>query len=259
METWVPAASAGPANDVLLRHGYTMTDIQTLTHAAVRRDVFHQSLPFPDRLDIAWSAIAEHLYSCDEKPERYELIRAAWSALRAEAESDWHTHGVARQASVFDGDQSMLNYWRYWFPLARNRPGPEDMIVERLAVQQIWAVLPEKHKSLIAALAVHDDYGIAARSLGMPRQSFAPLLSLARRAFRELWHEGETPSGHWSTDRRGNPGAQHRKTHPNRNAGREVVARKRRQREREQQFAADGRCPRCTYMLSSPGHTMQCG
>jgi hypothetical protein len=209
-----------------LRYGYTFSEISRLTNIAVRRDVWHQSMPVPERLDIAWSAIAEHLYSCAEKPEPGTLIRAAWSALQAETEATWHTHGVSRSAAVFDGDQTMPGFARYWS--ARNTLGPEERIVERIALGQIWGALPEEHKLLISVLAMTDDYGKAAEALGKIRQTYVTQLSSARRSFRELWHEGETPSRHWGTDRRGNPDSQHRKTHPNQNAATEAMRRRKR-------------------------------
>jgi hypothetical protein len=53
------------------------------------------------------------------------------------------------------------------------------------------------------ALAVHDDYGRAAKSLGYgKRQTYATLLSRARRAFMARWHEGEMPSRMRGQDKR---------------------------------------------------------
>jgi hypothetical protein len=51
-------------------------------------------------------------------------------------------------------------------------------------------------------MAEHDDYGQAAAALGKTRHSYATEIGRARRAFRELWHEGETPSRPWGADRR---------------------------------------------------------
>jgi hypothetical protein len=222
----VPAAQD---SSIEVRYGYTLSEIGRLANAAVRRDVFHQSLPFPDRLDIAWSAIAEHLFSCEGKPGSGELIRAAWSALRDEAEADWHTHGVSRSGSVFDGGGAMPNFARYWF--TGNAAGPEERIVERIAFGQIWAALSEQHQLLIAALAMCDDYGKAARALGKVRQTYVAQLADARRAFRELWHEGETPSRHWGVDRRRNADARYNKTHPNRSAAMEALRQRQRRRD----------------------------
>jgi len=106
-----------------LRYGYTFAEITRLANAAVWRDVWHQSLPLPERQDIAWLAIAEHLYACDREPQPDELVRAAWTALRAETEAEWHTHGVSRQGSIFDGDQTMTGFARYWYGPGKNTPG----------------------------------------------------------------------------------------------------------------------------------------
>ncbi len=178
-------ADTDSSADPELCHGYTLSEINRLASVAVWRDVWHQSLPLPDRHDIAWSAVAEYLYASDHKPTSGELIRAAWSALRAETEAEWHTHGVSRTGSVFDGDQAMPQFARYWFTFARSTRDPEEPIIERIALHQIWEALPEKHQVLIAALA--------AAALGRPRQSFVSMLAEARKAFRELWHEGELP------------------------------------------------------------------
>jgi hypothetical protein len=224
-------ADTDSGTDTELCHGYTLSEINKLASVAVWRDVWHQSLPLPDRQDIAWSAVAEHLYASDHRPTTGELIRAAWSALRAETEAEWHTHGVSRTNSVFDGDQTMPQFARYWFTFGRNARGPEEPIIERMALYQIWDALPEKHRVLIAALAATDDYGEAAAALGRPRQSFVSMLAEARKAFRELWHEGETPSRHWGTDRRANPDAAYNKTHPGRSAAAEMVRRRKRNRQ----------------------------
>jgi hypothetical protein len=228
----VTAVTADSGTDAELRHGYTLSEINRLAKVAVWRDVWHQSLPLTDRQDIAWSAIAEHLYASDHKPTTGELVKAAWNALRAETEAQWHTHGVSRTASVFDGSQTMPGFGRYWFTFGRNTQGPEEPIIERMALHQIWDALPEKHRVLIAALAATDDYGEAAAVLGISRrQSYVSMLARARTAFRELWHEGETPSRHWGTDRRRDPDAAYHKTHPGRSAAAEMIRRRKRQRQ----------------------------
>jgi hypothetical protein len=228
----VPPTAAGTDTDTdtELRHGYTLGQISELARITVWHDVWHQSLPLPERLDIAWSAIAEHLYASDTRPARDELTRAAWSALRAETEAEWHHHGVSRTTTVYDGDRTMPAFTRYWFAFSRNTAGPEEPIIERMALAQIWDALPERHRTLIAALAATDDYGQAAAALGRPRQSYVTMLSEARKAFRELWHEGETPSRHWGTDHRANPDAAYRKTHPGRTAAIEAIRIRKRRR-----------------------------
>lgn len=115
-------ATAESGTDTELRHGYTLSEISELARAAVWRDVWHQSLPLPERQDIAWSAIAEHLYASDRKPARDELIRAAWNALRAETEAEWHTHGVSRTTTVYDGDRPCARSRATGLPSAGTAP-----------------------------------------------------------------------------------------------------------------------------------------
>jgi hypothetical protein len=122
----------------------------------------------------------------------------------------------------------MPGFARYWFTFGRNTTGPEERIVERIALAQIWDALPEQHRQLIAALAIHDDYGKAAASLGKVRGTYVSQLANARRAFRELWHEGETPV--WGIDRRRNPDAAYHKNHPNRSAAAEALRQRKRRR-----------------------------
>ncbi len=53
------------------------------------------------------------------------------------------------------------------------------------------------------ALAAHNDYAKAAEAVGYPYSTFSYLISEARAEFFALWHQGETPSRIWATDRRG--------------------------------------------------------
>jgi hypothetical protein len=203
MSDWDGVLPVVPAGDVELRHGYPLGAVNRLAMAAVRRDVWHRSLPVAERLEIAWSAIVESLYDCENPPPSSALIRAAWNAMRAHVENEWHTHGVSRTRSVYEGDQAMPNYWRYWWPQTRTTSSPENWIVEQMALWQIWEQLRPRHQELLMALAIHDDYGLAAKSLGYDkRQTYVTLLSKARREFFELSHEGEQPSRMWGQDRR---------------------------------------------------------
>jgi hypothetical protein len=195
------ALPAVPPGDVALRHGYTLSAVNALATAAVTRDVFHQSLPFAERLETAWSAIVEPLYTAAEPPRSGELIRAAWNALRAQVEDEWRTHGIGRTA-VIDGDSTMVNFWRYWWPQTRTTASPEDRVVDRLVLTQIWPLLTPTHHRLLLALAAHEDYGRAAEALNKPRGSFTTQISQARMQFFGWWHQAEKPAGMWGQDRR---------------------------------------------------------
>jgi hypothetical protein len=89
---------------------------------------------------------------------------------------------------------------------ARPASGPEDRVIERIALAQIWPCLRPAHREALLALAAHGDYGLAARALGKPYSTFKADISRARREFLKLWHEGEAPSRPWVRDRRAGPG-----------------------------------------------------
>jgi len=102
-----------------------------------------------------------------------------------------------RYAGTVDG------FERYWRSAASSHPGPEPAVIDRVALAQIWPRLRAEHQQVLAALAIHDDYGLAAQSLGISRSWFITRLGAARRAFLRLWHEGEPPSRPWANDWRG--------------------------------------------------------
>jgi hypothetical protein len=76
-------------------------------------------------------------------------------------------------------------------------------VVDQLAVRQIRSALRPLHQVAFLALAAHGDYAEAADAVGYPYSSFTTLVSQARAAFLELWHEGEAPSRVWAVDRHG--------------------------------------------------------
>jgi hypothetical protein len=195
-----------PDGDVELRHGYTLSVVNEMAVSAVMRGAWYRSLPLTERLDAAYGAIIEHLYATDVKPDSGELFRAAWNAMRRHVEDDWHTRGVSRRSSVYDGAKTMPSYWRYWSSHAQNTVSHENRLVEQIALWQIWDELRPSHQRILTALAELDDHRLAATSLGYTKRSgYSVMLSDARRAFLRLWHEHEQPSKPWGHDRRKNP------------------------------------------------------
>ena len=70
-----------PAEDVELRHGYTLFQVNALSMWAVTRDGHHRFTGFDDRLEVAWHAIIEHIYSSAEPPGKREVIFVGWRAI----------------------------------------------------------------------------------------------------------------------------------------------------------------------------------
>jgi hypothetical protein len=191
----------GLTNDVPLRHGYTLAAVNELTLVAVRCELFYRSRSYAERIDLAWSAIVEHLYASEQPPSRRDLIHTGMTAISNWFVSEARTHGVnpsQRGRTTEPG----VNFERYWHVFAHPTPGPEERIVERLALTQVWHTLPSRVRGVFGALAVHDDYHHAAESLSKTPEQFYSQIAYARTKFLALWHDGETPSRPWGRDRR---------------------------------------------------------
>ncbi len=111
-------------------------------------------------------------------------------------------HGLAHDGTEGPG----RNFERYWRAVARPADGPEERLVERLALAQIWPRLTSASRNALTALAVYDDHQRAAAALGISYKAFVSRISEGRSQFLALWHDGETPSRPWVRDRRAGPG-----------------------------------------------------
>lgn len=187
--------------NVPIRHGYTLAVIHELTLVAVRCELFYRSRSYADRIDIAWSAIVEHLYASEDVPSRRDLVNTGMTAISNWFVSEARTHGV--NSSQWGRTTTPgVNFERYWRVFTGPTPSPEERIVERLAVAQIWCELSPHIRKVITALAAHGDYHQAARSLGKTPDQLYSQIAYARRIFFSMWHEGEEPSHSWGHDRR---------------------------------------------------------
>lgn len=176
-------------------HGYTLADIQHLTRLVLRLDRWHQAADIHDRYDAVWHALVENILTADTPPGRGELLRTGTEASDSYVRNEMRTHG--RDTSK---PGPMPRFFAYWNPT--NPPSPENRVVEVLAVAQIWPQLRPSEQRALTALAATGDYEAAARMYGAPKGTFSVVISTARRRFFALWHEGETPSSQWRTDRR---------------------------------------------------------
>jgi hypothetical protein len=197
--TYVSPVVGFPGRDVELRYGYSMAQLHSLAVFAVRHRRFIHTVNFDDCLGTAWSAMAEHLYTSPTPPHEGELLRVGWRAI-----SDWAGHD-ARSRGQDTHDRyagTTRSFAQYWRTVAGHATGPEDRVVDRVALWQIWARLGPRHREALAALAVHEDFGRAAEALGKSRGTFKNQVGQARQEFLRLWHDGEQPSRLWGRDRR---------------------------------------------------------
>lgn len=152
-----------------LRHGYTLASLDNLARKAVLESHW-RFLSFHDRYDIAFGAIAEHLYACDEMPRPHDLIRLGEGAIRlyVDEESHWSGRYIYRT-----GVPEMPRFRLYWWDnSSTTSSSPEDYVVVRTAFDQVWPRLTPVHQRVLLALAAHEDYERAAKSLRLTRNSF---------------------------------------------------------------------------------------
>jgi DNA-directed RNA polymerase specialized sigma24 family protein len=197
-----------------LRHGYTMADLHDLARHAVHLAGI-KATPWYERYQLAYSAIAEHLYATDDPPTGFDLLHTGRQAIYAEARAEQQRYGYyrAKTDGAMHGMGSSPAFRMYWWDLIAGRaPSPENRVVERLSLRQILPHLTPTQREALIALAVHDDYTAAATALGLTDTAFKSLISRGRARFRALWHEGETPSGCWGQDRRAGSTAGERRT-----------------------------------------------
>lgn len=183
----------------VIRYGYTLRDLDRLTHAAIRADR-SMALDYADRRDIAWSAIAEHLCAATDPPERIELIRVGWQAIYRSVRDMYRSRGYRDGDYGVDGAPSSPRFVTYWGSTVTR--SHEDGVVERAAVDQVLASLKPIYRDAITALALMEDYAKAAEMLGLRYSAFTVRISVARRQILALWHEHETPPATRHTDRR---------------------------------------------------------
>jgi hypothetical protein len=188
------------SGDVELRHGYTLAAVDRAVRICIALDHWRKGvMDARERRDLAWMAIIEHLYAAEEAPAERDLIHAGWKAVQRQVERDRSTHGQSHA----DPYSEMPYFHRYWWAEGRHTSSPEEGVVERIALGQIWAALSPRYRRALAALAAHEDHDKAAAALGITRRTYNDHLWAGRREFYQLWHEGEKPSRLWALDRRG--------------------------------------------------------
>lgn len=178
-----------------VRYGYTLTDLDRLARSAVT-SAWASALDYRDRYDAAWHAIAELLYSSGERPTGWDLKCAGTAAVNQLGQDDCRHHGYDR-SHPDAGAGGRPYFQRYWTLAGRTAPSPEDGVVDRLALMQIWPTLTGAQRQALLALAVYEDHRQAADAIDRTPTTYRAHVKDGRARFRALWHEGEMPSRMW--------------------------------------------------------------
>lgn len=186
-----------PAADDPVGHGYTAFQVVRLAVWAARECRWVNGMDMVHRAETAWEAITEHLPLVSLRPEETELIAVGWKAMKAQRYQDLQAHGLGGR------DKALVSraFLRYWSSASAPAHSHEDLIVDRIALAQIWLALSPKHRRILTVLAECDDRRDAERAMNMDTATFTRVLGSARKVFFALWHEGEAPSKMWGYDR----------------------------------------------------------
>lgn len=197
-------AVEGATDGYHVRHGYMLADVDRLVRTGILRNAWYAAVDRDERYATGWHAAIELLYTATEPPTPKDLIHAAWYAADEMTCRTGEQRGVPRaRGPHYRGRTDLPRFHAYWTTVSRHTASPEDMVVDRVALAQIWPQLREVDREALSALAAHGDYELAASALGMKYHTFCARIKKARGRFHRLWHEGETPRMGWRDKRRG--------------------------------------------------------
>lgn len=179
-----------------LWHGYSFDDIDHLARIVVAlRHRSQTAASLEDLLADVRFAIIEHLATSEELPERTDLLGVGHAAAQRYVRQEMQTHGVQKTDRIRGNGEggfgSLPGFQRYW--QAGGRTPLDERVVERIALRQIWPLLPLKEQQAVMARAITGDHQDAARTLGVSLDYYWRLLRAGRRRAAALWHEHETP------------------------------------------------------------------
>ena len=189
-----PASAQPDPRDPL--HGYTIAELDDIARLVIRADRWHKAGDTRDRYEAARHGIIEHLLTTDQPPSKRDLVAAGMRAGDRHVREEMHHHGLSSDRT----GETMPGFERYW--VTGPAPSPEPGVVERETLARILPTLTPAQRKAVTALAWTEDQDTAAKACGVAPGTFRVQISTARRRFLALWHEGETPSGVWRTDRR---------------------------------------------------------
>jgi DNA-binding transcriptional regulator YdaS (Cro superfamily) len=184
-----------------LWHGYTMDDLYRIAREALTADRWRTSRDLDERYAAAWHAIAETIALTAGAATHDELLDAGVRASHAVVRQADQSHGYTREGGIG------RNFTRHWDTVARHSPSPENAVVERLALTQVWQALPEHHREVLHAYSTAGDQQAAAELLGLSRTGLGKRLRAARQDAAALWHDHEAAP---ALGRNRRPGARNR-------------------------------------------------
>lgn len=177
-----------------IRARYSLGDIDHLARRACAVSAFfYNGTDVIDRFETARAAILAELYTVAYIPTPRALTDIGARAISYSAAANFRARG-------WDNGRKRLMpaYVKYWLSTELHVAGsPENAIVERVALDQIWPHLSERDQSTLTAMAEHDDPQLAAEVEGCTTGAFSARLQRARASFFTLWFEHEDPPRIW--------------------------------------------------------------
>lgn len=176
--------AAAPHNQVGVRYGYTLGDLDRLARRVVSA---HRGWwgagDRHDQYETAWSGIAEHLAAATEAPSEFDLTAAGTAAVDQEVKAIQRHHGSDRADGV------RPRYAAYWYePPAEPW---EDRLIERIAVRQVLEAASPTERKVVLALAATGDIDGTAVILDTTSGAAKRRLSRARATLRAHWYAPE--------------------------------------------------------------------
>lgn len=171
----------------IVRHGFTLDDLDHASRVAVSRTRYMAA----DRAELyqtAWDGALDALLGM-ETVTFQDLVRAGTQALWDYRNDFRHHHGYSTQA-----DRALMpGFLAFWSSNPTWSSTIEEVVVNRLATEQITAALTTQQLRVLTARAAAESNDQAAQVLGMNQLYTRQLLNQSRKAFIALWHEHETP------------------------------------------------------------------
>lgn len=161
-------------------HGYGLGDITALVRRAIRAAAGRADTAM--QFEEAWDGIVEHLLAADNHPTASELMSAGCNAIRNGALTWRHHHGVRSSGDRFAA------YWD-----TRTTTPALERMVDDLAARQVAAALDQRHADVLLAVAAAGSLQGYAEAHNLHQATASSRLQNARRAFCDLWFDGETP------------------------------------------------------------------